>query len=116
MQQAVAAYVCPNELVEHKLALQLQSADDGTMMDMSDCAGQDRDAPTLCHAYDVAESRSLDKPGSPPVQPFQPSSLQVIIEPAAPQRGLLHRCEDDSTTSGCQSSLPLSIRNCRFLI
>jgi len=116
MQQAVAAYVCPNAFGEQIQSPQLPASADTSMTDMSGCAGQDLVAPTLCYAFDVSESQSLDKPSSPAVQPFQPSSLHLIVEPASTKLGLWQCREHGAMAATSMGALPLSIRNCRFLI
>jgi len=78
MQFAVASYVCPRQPVgqhDQPAAVKL----DGGEQSMPGCTGMDMEQPSLCHAYDQADSQSLDKPGTPLVPPFAPASLSVTL-------------------------------------
>lgn len=107
MQLAVASYVCPG----------MQTESGGDMVAMAGCDGMDTTQPGLCHALavDQAAKQSLDKPDLPPVQPFVPVELVLVLDAmsmatcpraAPPEAFLLTR-----TTAP-----PVAIRNCCFRI
>jgi hypothetical protein len=85
MQLAVASYACPGMAAGvNPVALQqMRKA-------MPDCAGMDREQPSLCAAYAHPSKPTLDKADLPPVAPFIPSALMatVIALPADTHRAL----------------------------
>lgn len=74
MQLALASYSCPGQSIGGgDLAHAAPAPGAGHMMES--CADMDPVQPSLCHAYDLADRQSLDKPQLPNVQPFIATGL-----------------------------------------
>lgn len=96
MQFAVASYICPT-------------------MKMDGCSGKDMTQPSLCHAHDQAGNQSLDKPVSPPVQPFMPVALVMTV--ASGEIGHLSQADRPNTFLLARATAPpLAIQHCCFRI
>lgn len=79
MQLVLAGYVCPkangNTPAHKTMAVSSMSAD------MPECAEMDVAQPTLCHASAHTMHQSLDKHELPPLTPFVPVSLSLVLVP-----------------------------------
>lgn len=87
----------------------------GAMGDMADCPDMVAQPSGLCHAHCDGDHQSLDKPGTPHVQPFVSAELSVVmqlLDVAAPTRSALTK----PLLAARSVAPPLIIRNCCFRI
>lgn len=110
MQLALASYSCPAQSIgggEVSHAAPAPAA--GHTMDS--CADMDPVQPSLCHAYDLADQQSLDKPQLPNVQPFiatglaQPLAVAISLHLPDTLRGARMRSIQGAAP-------PIAIRHC----
>lgn len=112
MQLAVAAYACPTLMG----GAPAQAAAMQMAPDMPGCTGMDQEQPSLCHAMahgDLAR-QSLDKAATPEVAPFIPT-LMFALAPVTEYRAE-RSCHTPLRALARNTSPPLAIRHCRFLI
>lgn len=112
MQLAVAAYACPTMA---PMSAPMDISAGSATHNMDGCAGMDITAPSLCHAHDQTGNQSLDKPGTPQIQPFAATGLALpilsVAYAEAPSQPLAQSATLTRTTAP-----PISIRNCCFRI
>jgi hypothetical protein len=115
MQLAIAGYACPSFKVAPSGDSMSMSMDSSGDQAMSGCLGSDKLQPNLCHAQDQSSNQSLDKPATPHVSPFLPTSLTLIVLNIKPID--ISTDQQPNTLLLARSTAPpLSIRNCCFRI
>ena len=113
MQLVLAGYVCPKVNIEAAASEMMSMS---TMsVGMPDCDQIDPVQPGLCHASAYAVHQSLDKHELPPVQPFVPAAMSLVlaslvISPSA------NPSEFNTARQSGAPPPPLAIRNCCFRI
>lgn len=114
MQFAVASYACTGlQMGQGGDAVAMSS--DAADQNMAGCQGMDTAQPSLCHAHDQVGNQSLDKPGTPQVQPFLAIGLGLPLIPIdVVSRPTVTSPETVQLTRA--TAPPLSIRNCCFRI
>jgi hypothetical protein len=117
MQLAIAGYACPSfNLAPSGDAMSLSmSMDSSGDQAMSGCMGSDKLQPNLCHAQDQNSNQSLDKPATPHVSPFLPTSLTLIVHNIKPVDISIDQ-QPNALLLARSTAPPLSIRNCCFRI
>jgi hypothetical protein len=112
MQLAVAAYACP---AMSPTPGHMTMPADSVEHNMDNCKGMDMKTPSLCHAHDQAGNQSLDKPGTPQIQPFAASGLALPIISAG-YAAVPSQATPKSLVLTRTTAPPISIRNCCFRI
>jgi hypothetical protein len=102
MQLSVAAYACPMQAPEMAAP-------------MADCQGMDRASATLCQAHAEPVKQSLDKAGTPAVQPFVAAAVLfevAALEPLMPRSASVA----PSSIPAAGAAPPIAILHCCFRI
>ena len=113
MQLVLAGYVCPKGSPD---AQRVKAAAMASMLEeMPGCEQMDVVQPGLCHASVHTVDQSLDKHELPPVQPFVPATISlVLVHIATPTPA--NPVELDTARRSGAPPPPLAIRNCCFRI
>jgi hypothetical protein len=112
MQLAIAAYACPGMMpMSGQMDMSAMSAD----QNMEHCKGMDLKAPSLCYAHDQAGNQSLDKPGTPQIQPFTAIGLALPMV-SVPYTAAQSQSVVKSVVLARTTAPPISIRNCCFRV
>jgi hypothetical protein len=115
MQLAVAAYACPQLSVSSANEQSRTMTAGDTGHDMSGCQKTDSEQPSLCHAHGQVDKQSLDKPESPPVQPFLAAGLGIPLQ-LADDVGITVFSPLNIPSLVRTTAPPLAIRHCCFRI
>ena len=113
MQLVLAGYVCPQASVDTSASGMVIMP---TMVsDMPGCDQMDTVQPSLCHASVHAVHQSLDKHELPPVSPFVPAAMSLVLVQLVVPTSAVAFALDTARQTGAPPP-PLAIRNCCFRI